>query len=92
MVIQGFDNGKVYFSGNLKNVAITGVNEYVDLKLEFATGRTSKTISLRNVDKLIVTEDITDVVEIVGGHPEFTSLCGAMKETGEFYLIAKGCT
>lgn len=64
--------------------------EYDDLKLEFATGRTSKTISLRNVDKLIVTEDITDVVEIVGGHPEFTSLCGAMKETGEFYLIAKG--
>lgn len=64
--------------------------EYDDLKLEFATGRTSKTISLRNVDKLIVTEDITDVVDIAGGHPEFSSLCSSMKETGEFYLIAKG--
>ena len=64
--------------------------EYDDLKLEFATGRTSKTISLRNVDKLIVTEDITDVVDIIGGHPVFTSLCASMKETGEFYLMAKG--
>lgn len=36
MVIQGFDNGKVYFSGNLKNVAITGVNEYVDIDLNVA--------------------------------------------------------
>lgn len=64
--------------------------EYDDLRLEFATGRTSKTISLRNVDKLIVTEDISDNVDIIGGHPEFTGLCAAMKETGEFYLVARG--
>lgn len=64
--------------------------EYDDLKLEFETGRTSKTISLRNVDRLIVTEDITNDIDIVGGHPEFISLCNTMKETGEFYLVAKG--
>lgn len=70
-------------------IQIEGV-EYDDLKLEFATGRTSKTISLRNVDKLVVTENVTDIVDIRGGHPSFISLCNAMKETSEFYLVAKG--
>lgn len=64
--------------------------EYDDLKLEFSAGRTCKTISLRNIDRLIVTEDITETVTLQEGHPTFESLCEAMRETGEFYLVAKG--
>lgn len=36
MVIQGLDDGGVYFSGNLTDVAITGINEYVDINLSVA--------------------------------------------------------
>lgn len=64
--------------------------EYDDLKMEFRFGRTSKTISLRSIDNLQMTEDITENVNLQGGHPEFTSLCVQMKETGEFYLRARG--
>lgn len=36
MVIQGLDDGGVYFSGNLTDVVITGINEYVDISLSVA--------------------------------------------------------
>lgn len=36
MVIQGLNEGEVYFSGNLNDVVITGINEYVDLSLSVA--------------------------------------------------------
>ena len=64
--------------------------EHDDLKMEFSFGRNSKTISLKNIDNLQMCEDITDLVRSIGGHPEFSSLCVQMKETGEFYLKAKG--
>ena len=36
MVIQGLDDGGIYFSGNLTDVVITGINEYVDINLSIA--------------------------------------------------------
>lgn len=63
--------------------------EYDDLKMEFKLGRTLKTISLKNIDNLQVCEDITNEVQIKGGHPTFISLKKIMKNTGEFYLRAK---
>ena len=36
MVIQGLDDGGVYFSCNLTDVVITGINEYVDISLSVA--------------------------------------------------------
>lgn len=64
--------------------------QYDDLKLEFKLGRTNKTFSLKNIDKLIVTEDVTDNVDTVGGHPTYDSLNNVMKTTAEEYLIEKG--
>lgn len=62
-----------------------------DIKLEFKTGRsTTKTISLKNVDNLIITEDITDEVTLIDGHPGFESLKGSMNLAAKEYLILMG--
>lgn len=63
---------------------------YDDLKLVFKLGRTNKTISLKNIDNLSITEDITDLVDQEGGHPTFETLKVVMKDTVEEYLIGKG--
>ncbi len=64
--------------------------EYDDLKLDFKLGRTNKSISLKNVDNIAVTEDVTDLVDQVGGHPTFSSIKAVMKDTAKEYLIGKG--
>ncbi|WP_320961774.1 hypothetical protein [Hungatella effluvii] len=64
--------------------------EIDDLKLEFGMGKRNKTISLKNIDNITASEDISEDVIIENGHPTFDSLCEVMKETGEFYLRAKG--
>lgn len=61
-----------------------------DLKFEFQNGRRTKTISLKNIDNIIVSEDVTEDVVLDNGHPTFESLCASMRETGEFYLRARG--
>lgn len=64
--------------------------KYDDLKMEFKFGKSTKTISLKNTDNLQICEDVTNDVQIIGGHPEFKSLKNIMKSTGEFYMEAKG--
>lgn len=64
--------------------------EIDDFKMEFAFGRRNKTISMRELERLVINEDITDYVEKENGHPVFHSLCEIMRETGEDYLRAKG--
>jgi hypothetical protein len=61
-----------------------------DLKLEFKMGRRLKTVSMKNLDALVVNEDITDEVKIEKGHPTFESLCKIMDNSGYSYLIAMG--
>lgn len=64
--------------------------EYDELKMDFKLGRTSKTISLRNIDNLQMTEDVTKDVILEGGHPTFNSLKEVLKKTGNDYSVAKG--
>lgn len=64
--------------------------EIDDLKLEFAMGNRNKTISMKGLDQLIVSEDVTNDVVLENGHPTFESLCRVMKEIGEQYLQARG--
>ena len=64
--------------------------EIDDLKLDFKMGHRTKTISMKNLDNLIATEDITDNVELENGNPVFESLCREMEETALSYLRAKG--
>lgn len=63
--------------------------EIDDFKMEFAFGRRNKTISMKELERLVINEDITDHVEKENGHPVFQSLCEVMRETGEDYLRAK---
>lgn len=64
--------------------------EINDFKMEFAFGRRNKTISMKELESLVINEDITDYVEKENGHPVFQSLCEVMRETGEDYLRVKG--
>lgn len=64
--------------------------EYDDLKLEFNLGNTSKVISLKDTIGLRVTEDITDIVNVQGGNPEFSSLKDVLKDSARGYLIDMG--
>lgn len=64
--------------------------EYDDLKLEFKLGKTVKTFNLGNLEKLVVSEDVTDEVLQSGGHPVFSSLKDKMKDTAKEYLEGMG--
>lgn len=64
--------------------------EYDDLKLEFKLGKTVKTFNLGDLDGLVVSEDITNEVTQVGGHPLFTNLKEKMKVTACEYLRGMG--
>lgn len=63
---------------------------YDDLKLEFQLGKTTKTFNLGDLDSLVVSEDITNMVVQSGGHPVFDSLKRKMKETACEYLKGMG--
>ncbi len=64
--------------------------EYDDLKLEFSLGSTNKTFNLKELENIVVNEDITDKVEQNGGNPIFDSLKSVMKDTAKEYLIGMG--
>lgn len=81
-----------YFNRNCNMDEIVQIDgfEIDDLKFEFKNGKRTKTISLKNLDNVTLSEDITNDVTIENGHPTFDSLREAMKETGEYYLRARG--
>lgn len=64
--------------------------EYDELKMDFKIGKTSKTISLSNIEDLQMTIDISDSVATEGGHPVFESLKNEMKEAARQYLLSMG--
>ena len=63
---------------------------YDELKMDFKMGKSTKTISLSNIDDLFMTIDISDSVAIKGGHPVFASLKKEMKEVAIHYLTSMG--
>lgn len=64
--------------------------EYDNIKLDFKLGRKNKTINLSNIDKVIVNEDITDLVTLIDGHPTEESILPVLLETGRDYLNDMG--
>ena len=58
--------------------------------MDFKIGKTSKTISLSNIEDLQMTIDISDSVATEGGHPVFESLKNEMKEAARQYLLSMG--
>lgn len=65
--------------------------DYDDLRLEFRLGEKTKTISLKNIERLVITQDITNEVELIGGNPVKESIIPIMRDTGIEYLIKMGC-
>lgn len=64
--------------------------EFDDLKLEFKMGRRNKIISMKNIDALVINEDITENVVIDSGHPTFASMRKIIEEDAYSYLVAMG--
>lgn len=60
--------------------------DYDDLKVELQRGNRNKVVSLKNIEKLVITEDITNEIDIEGGHPLKESIIPVMRETGLEYL------
>lgn len=64
--------------------------EFDDLKLEFKMGRRNKIISMKNIDALVINEDITENVLIESGHPTFASIRKVIEEDAYSYFVAMG--
>lgn len=64
--------------------------EYDDIKLDFKLAGRQRTISLRNLEKVVVSEDITKQVEVLGGNPKKASIKPIMVAYVTDYLIEKG--
>ena len=64
--------------------------DYDNLKFVFKLGNLERTINLDNIDKIVVTEDITDQVGMANGLPTFTTLKPVMIEIGRGYLQGIG--
>ncbi len=81
-----------WFSGQRSYTDIIEMEgfEYDDLKLEFSLGDTDKTFNLRDMNNLIVNEDITKKVNQDGGHPIYESLKPVMQDTAKEYLKGMG--
>lgn len=64
--------------------------DYDDLKFEFSLGETEKTFNLSDLEKIVMTEDITKKVQLDGGHPIFESLKPVFRDYAEKYLKDMG--
>lgn len=64
--------------------------DYDNLKFVFKLGNTEKTINLDNVDRIVITEDISDRVTMLDGLPTFVTLKPIMIEIGRGYLQGMG--
>lgn len=64
--------------------------DYTNIKFVFKLGNLEKTINLDNIDKIVVTEDITNQVTVIDGLPTFITLKPVMIEIGRGYLRGIG--
>ena len=94
---QGFVKNKFsaieeFFAGTRKIEDVVELQDFKidDIKFEFNNGKKTKTISLNRIEDVVLTEDVTNQVSLINGQPKFDSLCKVMKETGAYYLRAKG--
>lgn len=83
---------KEWMSGQKSFTQIIEIDgyQYDDLKLEIKLGKTVKTFNLGNLQRMVVSEDITSEVMLAGGHPVFSSLKSKMKDVSKEYLEGMG--
>lgn len=64
--------------------------DYDELRLEFSLDGSDKTFNLKDMGKIVLTEDISQDVTCSGGHPTFSSLKPVMVERAKHYLQSMG--
>lgn len=64
--------------------------EIDDLKLEFKLGKRTKTMSIKNIEQLVLTEDISEEVETKGGNPTKESMKKVMLDNVEQFEVQMG--
>lgn len=64
--------------------------DYDELRLEFSLDGSNKTFNLKDMEKIVLSEDISKDVTCSGGHPTFSSLKGVMVERAKHYLQSMG--
>jgi hypothetical protein len=64
--------------------------DYDNIKLEFKLGKKYKTINLSDVTSISFNEDISDFVDLIGGHPTTESIRPILIDTAETYLGEMG--
>ena len=81
-----------WFAGQRSYTDIIEIDgfEYDDLKLEFALGSGEKTLNLREISNVVVSEDVTEKVMQIGGNPIYEKLKPVMQNIAEEYLINMG--
>lgn len=81
-----------WFAGQRSYTEIIEIEgfEYDDLKLEFSLGEGDKTLNLRELNNIVVNEDITSKVMQAGGHPIYEKLKPIMRDTAKKYLMSMG--
>lgn len=83
---------KSCISGQLRydKVVEIEMDDIDDVKLDFKLAGKNKTISLKNIDKTVVSEDITDQVKTVGGNPTKDSILPLLVTNEMDYLVEMG--
>lgn len=61
-----------------------------DVKIDIKVGGKDKIISLKNIDRVVVSEDITDKVQCIGGNPTKDTVIRVLLENEIDYLIEMG--
>lgn len=61
-----------------------------DVKIDVKVGGKDKIISLKNIDRAVVSEDITDKVKCIGGNPTKDTVISVLLENEIDYLIEMG--
>ena len=93
----GFSNAQIQkikdcIAGRIRydNVVEIPYDDINDVKVEINVGGKNKTVSLKNIDRAVVSEDITDKVQCIGGNPTKESIIPVLIENEIDYLIEMG--
>lgn len=71
-------------------VELPDMDEIDDVKLEFSLGGKKKVISLKNIERAVVSEVITEQIELDGGNPTKNSIYPVLIDNLKLYLVEKG--
>lgn len=74
----------------INNIVEINHFDYDNIKMDFKLGRKNKTLDLKNIDSVVINEDITDSVKLIDGHPTRDSIKPVLLETANDYLNEMG--